>query len=104
MPWADPLSRGFFFSSRRRHTRYWPDWSSDVCSSDLHANGEPLRERRTEMRDTTSVVAAAVLSMAVAPAIAAPVPGEIRPAEIRVGSEEGDLRGKIGRASCRERV
>src|SRR3712207_3588038 len=27
--------RVFFFSSRRRHTRYWRDWSSDVCSSDL---------------------------------------------------------------------
>src|SRR6185295_14998157 len=25
----------FFFSCRRRHTRYWRDWSSDVCSSDL---------------------------------------------------------------------
>src|SRR3712207_7506912 len=25
----------FFFSSRRRHSRYWRDWSSDVCSSDL---------------------------------------------------------------------
>src|SRR3712207_5780847 len=25
----------FFFSSRGRHTRYWRDWSSDVCSSDL---------------------------------------------------------------------
>src|SRR5437762_925605 len=25
----------FFFSSRRRHTRYFGDWSSDVCSSDL---------------------------------------------------------------------
>src|SRR3712207_7110471 len=30
-----PLSVFFFFSSRRRHTRYWRDWSSDVCSSDL---------------------------------------------------------------------
>src|SRR3712207_7227519 len=29
----------FFFSSRRRHTRYWCDWSSDVCSSDLLAVG-----------------------------------------------------------------
>src|SRR3712207_8999652 len=28
----------FFFSSRRRHTRYWRDWSSDVCSSDLVYN------------------------------------------------------------------
>src|SRR5206468_9766584 len=26
---------GFFFSSRRRHTRSDRDWSSDVCSSDL---------------------------------------------------------------------
>src|SRR5207253_8175914 len=25
----------FFFSSRRRHTRWPRDWSSDVCSSDL---------------------------------------------------------------------
>src|SRR3712207_8952840 len=29
------VTRIFFFSSRRRHTRYWRDWSSDVCSSDL---------------------------------------------------------------------
>src|SRR5207237_3333849 len=27
----------FFFSSRRRHTRFKCDWSSDVCSSDLMA-------------------------------------------------------------------
>src|SRR3989475_2750608 len=26
----------FFFSSRRRHTRFDCDWSSDVCSSDLN--------------------------------------------------------------------
>src|SRR5437660_7846182 len=29
------LSISFFFSSRRRHTRWPRDWSSDVCSSDL---------------------------------------------------------------------
>src|SRR5437867_7943770 len=29
--------RSFFFSSRRRHTRSYGDWSSDVCSSDLLA-------------------------------------------------------------------
>src|SRR6266487_3534531 len=28
-------SGSFFFSSRRRHTRWTGDWSSDVCSSDL---------------------------------------------------------------------
>src|SRR3712207_8851647 len=31
---------GVFFSSRRRHTRYWRDWSSDVCSSDLKSIDE----------------------------------------------------------------
>src|SRR6266511_4376396 len=30
----------FFFSSRRRHTRFSRDWSSDVCSSDLRQLGE----------------------------------------------------------------
>src|SRR5690606_24915650 len=29
------FARFFFFSSRRRHTRFSRDWSSDVCSSDL---------------------------------------------------------------------
>src|SRR5690606_40995331 len=29
------LAPAFFFSSRRRHTRFSRDWSSDVCSSDL---------------------------------------------------------------------
>src|SRR2546430_629063 len=29
----------FFFSSRRRHTRFDCDWSSDVCSSDLEVVG-----------------------------------------------------------------
>src|SRR5258707_1954036 len=32
----------FFFSSRRRHTRYWRDWSSDVCSSDLPISGSGI--------------------------------------------------------------
>src|SRR5258707_9996866 len=34
-------AQDIFFSSRRRHTRYWRDWSSDVCSSDLQ-RGQPL--------------------------------------------------------------
>src|SRR5690606_39619824 len=34
------ISLFFFFSSRRRHTRFSRDWSSDVCSSDL----DPLAE------------------------------------------------------------
>src|SRR2546427_5018028 len=46
----------FFFSSRRRHTRFDCDWSSDVCSSDLGDDlvfrfatgtrtGRPIQER-----------------------------------------------------------
>src|SRR5690606_40217500 len=31
----------FFFSSRKRHTTFSRDWSSDVCSSDLHAAHAP---------------------------------------------------------------
>src|SRR5688572_11525137 len=48
----------FFFSSRRRHTRFDCDWSSDVCSSDLgsgvvrmyrlrHVDGSPIAIERT---------------------------------------------------------
>src|SRR5689334_6778956 len=33
--YEDDLIEFFFFSSRRRHTRWNCDWSSDVCSSDL---------------------------------------------------------------------
>src|SRR5690606_40271116 len=32
----------FFFSSRRRHTRFSRDWSSDVCSSDLGVSFLPV--------------------------------------------------------------
>src|SRR5690348_10731781 len=44
----------FFFSSRRRHTRWTGDWSSDVCSSDLEADQftsklEPGVKRRQEV-------------------------------------------------------
>src|SRR5690348_17984412 len=37
----------FFFSSRRRHTRWTGDWSSDVCSSDLLTRGRPFFIVRT---------------------------------------------------------
>src|SRR5437762_7646120 len=44
----------FFFSSRRRHTRYIGDWSSDVCSSDLaraaRASTSSAKTSRTQAR------------------------------------------------------
>src|SRR3712207_5233524 len=36
----------FFFTSRRRHTKYWRDWSSDVCSSDLTEHLRQLADHR----------------------------------------------------------
>src|SRR2546427_6695235 len=43
------LSCFFFFSSRRRHTRFDCDWSSDVCSSDLQHFSIPLKELTEEL-------------------------------------------------------
>src|SRR5690625_7236498 len=49
----------FFFSSRRRHT-IWPrDWSSDVCSSDL----EPGQEMFDNERPTPKVMSGATAAM-----------------------------------------
>src|SRR5258707_4547900 len=48
----------FFFSSRRRHTRYWRDWSSDVCSSDLGgARRIELTAKRLKARGISSIEA-----------------------------------------------
>src|SRR6266478_8551399 len=40
---------GFFFSSRRRHTRFDCDWSSDVCSSDLSLRGGTVHAATPEI-------------------------------------------------------
>src|SRR5690606_40380161 len=44
----------FFFSSRRRHTRFSRDWSSDVCSSDLYyaKDKESLKHYYTQHSET----------------------------------------------------
>src|SRR5260370_33349313 len=41
----------FFFSSRRRHTRFKCDWSSDVCSSDLYRAEKALLGARRTFKD-----------------------------------------------------
>src|SRR2546430_7056072 len=43
----------FFFSSRRRHTRFDCDWSSDVCSSDL-AERVRMTERQASSTPTVN--------------------------------------------------
>src|SRR5437762_12378985 len=86
----------FFFSSRRRHTRYIGDWSSDVCSSDLFTQGGQrfrLRERGlpgvSGKRGDLYVV------------VQISMPRKLTEREREIWSE---LAKQIGRASCRERV
>src|SRR5207245_6807831 len=94
------------FSSRRRHTRCYRDWSSDVCSSDLRLRvvdaeeATPylfttIRELRRELNGRT-----ALIGFAGAPYTVASYLIEGRPTRdfARVKAM------KIGRASCRERV
>src|SRR5690606_17430044 len=44
----------FFFSSRRRHTRFSRDWSSDVCSSDLGVTVWLVHHDQTALRPATT--------------------------------------------------
>src|SRR3712207_557354 len=82
----------FFFSSRRRHTRYWRDWSSDVCSSDLLA--EAGRFLRSEQERGLARFD---------PLRAKP---HLRARRVMGGEHAGRAWPclEIGRASCRERV
>src|SRR5690606_39762419 len=82
----------FFFSSRRRHTRFSRDWSSDVCSSDLSA------ELAHELKNPLAIIKASVdvLRNQLDPKREHPAFGYL--------SDEVMRLSQIGRASCRERV
>src|SRR5207302_3761330 len=92
----------FFFSSRRRHTRFSRDWSSDVCSSDLARresmtsvpDSSPQRTRRPPDRQSRDRRSAILLLC---------VLGVIHGGEL-AGAQEPSAPQEIGRASCRERV
>src|SRR5256886_6041992 len=87
----------FFFSSRRRHTRFDCDWSSDVCSSDLlvEAGLGVVPELEDQIEDGTGdlTLLAALRIDADHLEITGEPPGAHAPVE-----------AEIGRASCRERV
>src|SRR2546430_5236938 len=92
-----PVLFFFFFSSRRRHTRFDCDWSSDVCSSDLHrldalARDNPRAHSRPVSADETTRSA----------------PCSSRSTCVCDGSPNNHastaLDSEIGRASCRGRV
>src|SRR5256886_9784910 len=84
----------FFFSSRRRHTRFDCDWSSDVCSSDLtfHVGSGQAADGGGALLITQEVVAHHTATDVIAALRAHRVPERLRGAG-----------RKIGRASCRER-
>src|SRR5205807_3673218 len=92
------VSFGFFFSSRRRHTRLQGDWSSDVCSSDL------MPAKLLEGDAALVTGSARGIGRGIAEALAAEgarvLGADLEGAELRC-----DLSTlEIGRASCRERV
>src|SRR5690606_39610934 len=87
----------FFFSSRRRHTRFSRDWSSDVCSSDLMIGSLGVLD------DVTVTQSATVAELAHANPESSF--GELYGAASRIGRAHigSVVNTKIGRASCRER-
>src|SRR5699024_12159783 len=90
----------FFFSSRRRHTRSKRDWSSDVCSSDLHLRAK-LREARTVRYVLTGLEPSRLDDTPLAPSR----PDNSREdhhAKKRANADRAAQ--QIGRASCRESV
>src|SRR5256886_8098571 len=87
----------FFFSSRRRHTRFDCDWSSDVCSSDLFSMA------RHRMPDGKTMAGGLVFFDYDVSRLAGQIL-ERNPNEVSVVLVPRGLVGQIGRASCRERV
>src|SRR2546430_15600200 len=49
----------FFFSSRRRHTRFDCDWSSDVCSSDLNTHLHLMKLTKADAEEYLKQIPAA---------------------------------------------
>src|SRR3712207_7477945 len=91
----------FFFSSIRRHTRYWRDWSSDVCSSDLRSEFPRVARRApSQARSRAFYELADRFDWAV---IGATRNEHLRRTIAELRPHTARLR-KIGRASCRERV
>src|SRR2546430_9979420 len=89
----------FFFSSRRRHTRFDCDWSSDVCSSDLAIWPKGDLVTRRELGNLLIACASArpVLGAGVLPIDELDLPPELY-AELRRRSEER----RVGK-ECRSR-
>src|SRR5690606_41162775 len=100
----------FFFSSRRRHTRFSRDWSSDVCSSDLFSDsglGNSTYSYTARVADTGGNQGTA--SSAYTITVATSAPGQTvsivsaRSEERRVG-KEGSVRWLPRRSNSDDRT
>src|SRR5207237_6188081 len=93
----------FFFSSRRRHTRFKCDWSSDVCSSDLSPKVAVINETMARLYFPGGSPIGRRFGIESDPAHAADfeVIGVVKDAKYESLDERPQ---QIGRASCRERV
>src|SRR5690606_39484884 len=92
-----------FFSSRRRHTRFSRDWSSDVCSSDLQERRALLGQLCRKYGETVDDVLAWAENAAKR---LAELDGDDDRGEA-LRAEQAELAEtmeglEIGRASCRE--
>src|SRR5690606_40326147 len=93
-------------SSRRRHTRFSRDWSSDVCSSDLHrqrvVRTQPLQKLQVGYgsgRTETGAVARGEAPTKPSQQLAVGITGLLH----HPPGAEQTVNQEIGRASCRER-
>src|SRR2546430_11632308 len=96
---TQPFCQSFFFSSRRRHTRFDCDWSSDVCSSDLGTS--PILEVPLHVhRGVGEVPLALALGRREGLGSLVRTVDDLHSLPAAAGSGLD----QIGRASCRERV
>src|SRR5690606_40389174 len=92
-----------FFSSRRRHTRFSRDWSSDVCSSDLGTGYFGFQDQGRDDRPTIQRTLEAAWSRLVGEPIKIIGAGRTDAGVHAEGQVVNfRTRSKIGRASCRE--
>src|SRR5690606_40302858 len=94
----------FFFSSRRRHTRFSRDWSSDVCSSDLIFLLFGVFGGLGAITAVRKYVRAVPYFQRDLGGIITYTAGEGIARHFRQLDALAEQRGEIGRASCRERV
>src|SRR5207253_4670254 len=94
--------------SRRRHTRWPRDWSSDVCSSDLAAPGAEsvlgIFQAMMFVGVQLNLLLLAFNLIPIPPLDGSHVIKHLMPAKWAYYFQRFGRYGQIGRASCRERV